>query len=394
VARLLPDTIGLTVLLALLTSLGPLSTDLYLPSLPSIAGYFSATNGHAQLTLSAYLVGYALGLPIYGPLSDRRGRKSVLMAGLVIYGLANVISALAPSLDMLIASRFLQGFGAAGPIVLARAVVRDLFDGRRAGQQLARMGAIMGVVPAIAPILGVGLDMAFGWRGNFWGVALLAAGIAFVTITRLPETLRERAQTPINARNVLGGYGGLLKDKRFLPFGLLATATYSGLFAFLSGSSFIYQTQFGVSPLAFAVTFATIVGGFISGSFLSNKLTMRFDQRKLILVGSILQAGAGAAMLAGVVTFPGVPLVITVTMAVYLSGVGFTLPQSMARAMMPFPEKAGAVSSLIGILQIGTAAFVGAGVGAYIDRGPIILAGTVAFFGLMALAIQPFISRN
>ena len=122
--RLSPDTLALTVLLALMTALGPLSTDLYLPSLPAIARYFNATSGQAQLTLSAYLIGYALGLPLYGPLSDRRGRKNVLMAGLALYGVANALSSLAPSLEVLIVSRFLQGLGAAGPLLAEPVAVR------------------------------------------------------------------------------------------------------------------------------------------------------------------------------------------------------------------------------------------------------------------------------
>lgn len=391
--RLSPDTLALTALLGFLIALGPLSTDLYLPSLPSIARYFGTTNGNAQLTLSAYLIGFAIGLPFYGPLSDRRGRKVVLMFGLVLYGAANALSSIAPSLDVLIASRLLQGFGAAGPLVVARAVVRDLYEGRRAGQELARMGSIMGIVPAIAPVLGVGLEIGFGWRANFIATSLLAAGLAFWAATKLPETLRERLLAPFSLRVVLGGFAGLVVDRKFLPFGLLAAVTYSGLFAFISGSSFVYQLHFKQSPLGFAFAFVIMVAGFVSGSFISQRLALHHDARRLLLAGALLQTSGGLVMLAAVLAFPTIPWAITLPMVLYSAGVGFSLPQSMAGAMMPFPERAGAVSSLLGMLQMGMAACVGAGVGKYIDLGPVVLAGTVAFFGVSALAIYPFIHR-
>lgn len=392
-ARLAPGTFALTILLGILTALGPLSTDLYLPSLPAIARYFEVSSGQAQLTLSAYLIGYGIGLPLYGPLSDRQGRKKVLMAGLILYGVANALSSLAPSLEVLIASRLLQGLGAAGPLVIVRAIVRDLYEGRRAAQELARMGSIMGVVPAIAPVLGVLLELGFGWRANFVGTSLLAIGLALWAAAKLPETLTERLLAPFSLRVLLGGFAGLLTDRRFLPFGLMASATYTGLFAFISGSSFIYQLHFGVTPFAFALAFVLMVTGYIGGSYVSQRLAMRHEPRRLLLAGALLQAGGGLLMLAAVLALPPGPWAITLPMMLYSAGVGFSLPQSMAAAMLPFPERAGAVSSLLGIFQTGFAAIVGTIVGAFIDRGPLVLAGTIALFGCVALAIYPFIRQ-
>ena len=392
-SHLRPGTFALTALLGILTSLGPLSTDLYLPSLPAIAQHFGATSGHAQLSLSAYLAGYAIGLPLYGPLSDRRGRKNVLLFGLVLYGVANAISSLSPTLDVLILSRAIQGLGAAGPIVIARAIVRDLYEGRRAGQELARMGSIMGIVPAVAPVLGAGLEEFLGWRANFICTALLAGGLAFLVHPKLPETLKVRRTDPFGARAVFGGFSDLITDRRFLPFGLLAAATYSGLFAFISGSSFVYQYHFGQTTFGFALAFVLMVSGYITGTFLAQRLALRVEGRRLILVGCLLQAAGGAAMLALVFLFRGTPYAMTLPMMFYSCGVGFTLPQSMAGAMMPFPDRAGAASSLLGIMQIGFASIVGAVVGAFIDHGPLVLAGAVALFGLCAVAIYPMIRR-
>lgn len=392
-ARLSPNTFALTILLGIMTSLGPLSTDLYLPSLPSIARYFNATSGQAQLTLSAYLVGYAMGLPLYGPLSDRKGRKTILMAGLALYGVANALSSVAPSLEVLIVSRLLQGLGASGPLVIVRAIVRDLYEGRRAGQELARMGSIMGIVPAIAPVLGVVLEISFGWRSNFIATSVLALGLAFWAGAKLPETLAQRLLAPFSVNAVLGGYAGLITDRRFLPFGLLAAATYCGLFTFISGSSFIYQQHFGVSPMGFAIAFVIMVFGYVAGSYIAQRMALHNEARRMMLTGALLQSGGGLLMLLGVLALPASPWSITLPMVIYSAGVGFSLPQSMAGAMMPFPERAGAVSSLLGMIQMGFAAIVGTLVGAYIDRGPIVLAGTIALFGLLALAIQPLMRK-
>jgi DHA1 family bicyclomycin/chloramphenicol resistance-like MFS transporter len=387
------DRFALTVLLGFLTALGPLSTDLYLPSLPSIARHFSVASGQAQLTLSAYLIGFAIGLPIYGPVSDRYGRKRVVLFGLALYGLANLISAIAPSLDVLIASRGLQGFGAAAPLVVARAMVRDLHEGRRAAQELARMGTIMGVVPAIAPILGVGLEMYFGWRSNFVATATLALGLGFWVWMSLPETLRQRAATPLTLVSMVGGFGSLLHDRRFLPFALLAATCYSGLFAFISGSSFVYQQHFKVTPLLFAVSFVFMVLGYMFGAFFSQRLALRFSQRRMLMIGSLLQAGGGVVMVATSLAELG-PFGITLPMMAYAAGVGFTLPQSHAGAMMHFPERAGAASSLLGVIQMGVAAIVGAKVGAWIDQGPMVLASAVALLGIASVLLLPLVRRG
>lgn len=384
---------ALTILLGFLTALGPLSTDLYLPSLPAIARHFGVASGQAQLTLSAYLIGFAAGLPIYGPVSDRFGRKRVVLFGLALYGLANLISALAPTLDILIGSRALQGFGAAAPLVVARAMVRDLHEGRRAAQELARMGTIMGVVPAIAPILGVGLEMAFGWRSNFVATTVLALGLGIWVLSALPETLRQRAVTPLTLFTIVGGFGSLIRDRRFLPFALLAATCYSGLFAFISGSSFVYQQHFKVTPLFFAVCFVLMVSGYMSGAFLAQRLALRYDQRRMLLIGASLQAGGGVAML--LATWLGLgSFGLTIPMMAYAAGVGFTLPQSHAGAMMHFPERAGAASSLLGMIQMGGAAIIGAKVGVWIDQGPLVLAGTVAALGLASLALLPLVRRG
>jgi DHA1 family bicyclomycin/chloramphenicol resistance-like MFS transporter len=377
----------------LLTAIGPLSTDMYLPSLPSIQREFRASEGAVQWTLSAYLIGFALGQFVYGPLSDRRGRKPVMMVGLMLYGLANLAAAFAPSLDVLIAARLIQGLGAAGPLVIARAIVRDLYEGREAGQQLARMGTIMGLVPAIAPVFGAALEVMFGWRANFIGVVLLVMGLSAAVILRLPETLPARLEQPFSLRAIIRGYVELLRDSRFRPFAALSALTYAGLFAFISGSSFTMQGHFGLSPTGFGITFGLMVLGYISGTILAQRLVVRQGNAAAIVAGARLQAASGLVMLMMSLWQPMLLIGFAFPMAIYAMGVGFTLPQAAAGALMPFPERAGSVSSLLGIVQMSFAAMVGAGVGVAIASGPLALTATVAVMGCSALVCLPAIRR-
>ena len=392
-ARLTTGSMALTVLLAALTALAPLSTDLYLPSLPSIARAFGVSNGDAQLTLSAYLLGLAIGLPLYGPFSDRRGRKTVILFGLILFGIANALASIAPDLNTLIAARMLQGFSVAAPQVVARSIVRDMFEGRRAAQELARMGAIMAIVPALAPVLGAMLEIGFGWRANFVACAMLVAGLAVVTNQRLPETLQKPLDGPFSLMAILRTYRDLLFDRRFLPFAALNGLTYCGLFAFISASSFVFQLHFGFNEVQFAFVFLTVVCGFIIGGYVSQRLALRYSGRHLLMVGASLQAVGGLSMLAMTVAFVPIPLGMMLSMMLYTMGQGFTFPQSMAGAMMPFPERAGSASSLLSIVQMSSASLVGATVGRLIDRGPAVLAIAVAICGVCALLILPFIHR-
>src|SRR5271155_3034161 len=203
---LTPGTFGLTLLLAMLTALGPLSMDMYLPSLPDIAHVLAAPTARTQLTISSYLIGFAVGQVFYGPLSDRYGRRPVLLAALAIYIVGTGVCAAAQSIDPLLAARFLQGVGGAGSIVLARAIVRDLYAGVRAARELSLMGSISAFAPIVAPMIGGVLQIAFGWRASFV-VMGLAAVAAFIMAARLlPETLRRSIGEPFSLPFLIKGY--------------------------------------------------------------------------------------------------------------------------------------------------------------------------------------------
>src|SRR5262245_3810504 len=270
-----PDTVALTGLLALITALGPVSTDMYLPSLPDIGRLLSASPAAVQLTLSAYLVGFAIGQLVYGPISDRYGRKPVLLVALALFCAANLACAAAPRIEMLIAARALQAMGGSGAIVVARAIVRDLYAGARAGRELSLMGSIMALAPIVAPLIGGVLQTAFGWRANFI-VACLVGLVAVVTVWRaLPETLPKRAPDPISFGTIARVYRSLLEHRAFLAYLALLATSFAGLFAWISGSPFVLQDLLGLSAFSFSIVFAICSLGFLLGTFAASAIVAR-----------------------------------------------------------------------------------------------------------------------
>ena len=385
-----PNTLALTALLALLTSLGPLSTDLYLPSLPSIALSFQSSTAAAQTTLSAFLFGFALGQVFHGPLSDRLGRKPVLLTGLVLFIGASFACAYASSMDLLIAGRFLQALGASGPIVLGRAIVRDLYEGARAGRELSRMGTVMGIVPALAPIVGGVIETHYGWRFSF--TAMLAFGIVLgiIVIIGLPETLRGKTTEPLSLRSILTNYFQLLKNPRYRFYVSLSALSYGGLFAFISGSSFVLQNHYGLDAMLFGLSFGLVVLGYISGTILAARLVVKIGIDRTIGHGTIALATGGTLMLLAFLFGPASPFVILVPMMIYTLGVGLVMPQSMAGAMSPFPDRAGAASSMLGLMQMIFAACGGLLLGHLLDLGAWPLPVMVAILGIVAFSRYTF----
>ena len=365
-----PNTFALTALLGLMTALGPLSTDMYLPSLPAIGLAFGASTSLAQLSLSSFLAGFAFGQIIYGPLSDRRGRKPVLLGGLVIFLVASIASAFAKSIEFLIIARFFQALGASGPIVLARAIVRDLYDGSQAGRELSRMGTIMGVVPAAAPILGGFLEAGFGWRSNFIVMTLIGAVLGLTIIFRLPETIRHRSREDFSVLAVLAGYRALLRHHGYRSYVALSALTYSGLFCFISGATFVLQGYYGLNEIAFGFSFGSVVIGFISGSFVAQRVVTKLGLNRTISIGMALITFGGVSMVLLSLFAPKTEFSVIIPMAFYTGGVGFIMPQSMAGAMQPFSDRAGAASSLLGLIQMSSAALAGAVIGHALEYAP------------------------
>jgi len=388
-----PDTLALTALLALLSALGPVSTDMYLSSLPDIGRKLAAAPAEVQLTLSVFLVGFAIGQIVYGPLSDRYGRKPVLMIALLVYGAGCLACAFAPSIETLLAARAAQAFGGSGGVVLARAIVRDLYAGARAGRELSLMGAIMALAPVVAPPVGGVLQTLFGWRASFL-VALVVGLSAFVLVWRwLPETIRERAPEPISLIGTLRTYRSMARNRAFLAHLGIVAVSYAGIFVWISGSPFVLQDLYGLSAFAFGLAFASACVGFLAGSFLATRLVTRIGLDRTIGLGAVALATGGLAMLAAVAFHAASAVFLVLPTAIYLCGIGLAMPQAMAGALTPFPNRAGAASSLVGFVQQTSAAVLGALVGHMLGTSAWPIAAPFALMGCATLVLW-VISRN
>jgi DHA1 family bicyclomycin/chloramphenicol resistance-like MFS transporter len=385
-----PDTLALTALLALLTAVGPMSVDLYLPSLPELGRVFGASVPQVQLTLSGYLLCFAIGQIVFGPISDHVGRKPVLLAALSLYVAVCLSCLFATSIEMLIALRCLQALGVAGAPVLARAIVRDLYQGVRAGRELARMGSITALAPVVAPSLGGVLQATFGWRASFLGMAALGLCAIILVVRLLPETMKQPPTHPMSLLSIIRGYGTFLRHRTFRIYLAIVSASYGGLFAWISGSSFVLQDLYGLSPLLFGLVFAAATLGYGLGTLLAARLVVRIGIDRTIVCGGVALAVGGLAMAAAIALGATSPAALAVPMALYLCGLGLAMPQSMAGALMPFPERAGAASSLLGFLQQATASAIGIVVGQMLGSSALPLAAIVAAMGVLALALALF----
>jgi DHA1 family bicyclomycin/chloramphenicol resistance-like MFS transporter len=380
-------TFALTALLAAMSAIGPLTTDMYLPSLLDISRQLGASTAQVQLTISAYLVGFAVGQIFYGPISDRHGRKPVLLAAVGLYCVASLACALSTSIEMLILARAFQALGGSGGIVLARAIVRDLYSGNRAGRELSLIGSVMALAPVLAPVAGGIMQTGFGWRSIFF--TLVAAGLvgAGIVWLLLPETLSVRAAEPVSPSTMLKSYRVVARNPAYLAYLGLAATSYAGLFAWISGASFVLQNLYGLSPFDFGVAFALGSIGYMTGATLAARLVVKLGLDVTIGLGGCALAIGGLGMVAAVALGLTSAVSLVLPVAIYLAGLGMVLPQAIAGALTPFPERAGAASSLLGFIQQCAAALCGAAVGWLLGESAWPLSAAVAAMGCVTLLL-------
>lgn len=382
-----PGTLALTLLLSLLTALGPLTMDMYLPSLPAIGQALDASTAAVQLTISSYLLGFAVGQILYGPLSDRVGRRPVILAALVIYVAATVVCAVAQTIGILIALRFVQALGGAGCIVLARAAVRDLYSGERAGRELSLMGSITAFALIVAPAIGGLLQDAFGWRASFYLLVVFAL-VAGATAARfLPETLRQRASGPFSFGAMGALYRSVLVHRGFLANLGILVAAFVGLFAWISGAPFVMQGLYAMTPVAFGAAYAVGAAGYMVGAYVAARVVMRLGLDRTVGMGAVIMAAGGLAMAASVALGLSSVAWLVGTMTIYLAGMGLVLPQTQAGALTPFADSAGTASSLLGFAQQSSAAIAAAAIGHFLGYSAWPVAGTIGVAGVVGLVL-------
>jgi DHA1 family bicyclomycin/chloramphenicol resistance-like MFS transporter len=376
----------LLVLITACMMVQTLSTDLYLASLPSLAAAFTAPPAAVQLTLSLFVLGFGTAQLVVGPLSDRFGRRTVLLAGLALYVAASILCALAPSMPVLIAARFVQSLGACSAVVVARAVVRDAYAPEHAAQVLARASTWLSIAPLAGPILGSYLQIAFGWRAAFVALAIFSAVLLALCAMRLPETNVQRDPRATDPRGLFANWRTVLGSRAFWAYALPSAFSYSTIFAFISGSSFVLIRVLNVPTAWFGYCFAFGVSGYMLGTIVCQRLLARFTPARVFAFGTLGSALAGISFLAAVLAGVAHWSLVLVAMFCTMGAHGINFPIAQASAVSPFPRQAGTAAGLFGALTMGVAFAVGTAVGATHDGSLLPLASIVAAAGIVVFA--------
>jgi MFS transporter, DHA1 family, multidrug resistance protein len=378
----------LTFMLGSLTALGPLSIDMYLPSFQAIARDLTASSAQVQLTLAVFFVALGIGQAFYGPLSDRFGRRRPLCFGLALYVLASAGCALARSIEALVAWRFAQALGGCAGMVIARAVVRDRFDEREAARFFSLLILVTGLAPILAPSIGGQILVFFSWRAIFWTLAGFAL-VGFITATFvLPESLPPERRTEGGVATALRVYARLLRDRAFMRYALSGALVISGMFAYIFGSPFVFMQIYGVRPERFGWIFGAIALGLISASQLNRVVLARVAGARILSHALVVTAAAGVILLVMAWTGVGGLAGLLGPLFVYIASLGFVLPNVIATALGPQGRNAGTASALLGTLQFGAGATVGALLGVLGDGTAVPMAGLIAACGLSALLVH------
>lgn len=364
------------VVLTLLLGLQPVATDLYLPALPALTAGFGASMAQAQLTLSALLLAFGLSQLVWGPLSDRFGRKPILLTGMGLFVGAAVGAASAPSMEQLIVWRTLQGVAMGAAVMGARAIVRDLYAPTEGARMMSKGLTGLGFIACVSAPLGGLLSDLFGWRAALLALAVFAAGTLVVLLTRFQESLPRRNPLALRPAMLLATWLQIARHPTFWAWALLATATYAGLFTYLASSSFVLIGVLGLSKTQYGLAMLTMSLSYIAGTFLCRRLIVRLGVRRTVRVAGVLSLTGGTLM--GVLPWLGVQHLWAVMGPFYLfmMGHGVHQPCGQSGAVGPFPHAAGAASALAGFVMMLVAFAIGGWLGLAL-ADPALGAGTV-----------------
>lgn len=372
-------------MLVAFTAIGPLALNLLVPSVPGIAADLGTGYATAQLTLTLYLVGIAVGQLAYGPLSDRFGRRPVMLAGLAVFVAASAASAFAGSIGLLIGARIAQAVGGCAGMVLSRAMVHDVYGRERSASVLAYVVMAMAVAPAIAPALGGFLDAWFGWRAGFHLTTAVGALVLAWAAFRLPETYGER-RAPPNALGMARGFGRLLSSRAFLCFALTTSFASAVYFGFLAGAPYVMDALLGLGPESYGPLFVLISLGYMAGSFFAARMSVRLGPERMLVLGTLIGLAGAALMVVLILTLGVGPLVLFLPMALCAAGNGIGNPNGIAAAISVDPRAAGTASGLLGALQMGVGAIATMAVGAVQGTSAVPMALVMLVFAVASLA--------
>ena len=383
---------GLTAVTILLLTAGlsmlqPLSTDLYLSTLPGIAAYFSASVSSVQSTLWIFIAAFGLWQLVAGPLSDRFGRYPIVIAGAFTYCVASALAMLAQSLEVLVVGRILQAIGACTCLVGARGFVRDLYPPTEGARMIAGAATLMSLAPLIGPLIGAALYVRFGWRSSFAVMAAFSLLLAGFAALKLRETNTRRNPHALRLVRMLGTYAAVARSRVFRAYALSAAATYGALFAFLSGSSFVFIDVLGQTPISFALWFSGMVIGYLSGTVVCRRLLAAHGIQRTVFVGASVQVTAGLAMAALALAGLHHPAALGVPMFFIGLSHGVIQPPVQSAAVAPFAHAAGAAAALLGFTMMLVAAVIGIWIGFSYDATVYPLALTICACGLASATI-------
>jgi len=368
--------------------------DMFLPSVPVIAQHFGAPPGAAQFCVTTYLLGLATGQLTWGPVSDRFGRKPVLLSGLGLFLASSACGTAADSVDTIGLLRFAQGVGMSSGPVVARSIVRDLYAREQAAHLLARMMAVFGIVPVAAPLIGGQAVALSSWPAVFWVFSAIALALLAAVGFGLRETAPPERPSIAPAR-IAASYVVLFGDARFRASLVTMLLAQLGIIAFVSSSSLAMVQALQLTPTAFSFLFAAVMLGQIVGGVIGSRLVVRAGIARMVRLGALLSFAGG--LLLAVLALMGAPhwSAVVLPMILYLFGCSFMLPAAAAAALSPFPQMAGAASSLMGALPFGFGALVSAGLAGAYDGTTRPMALAIAIFGLLALLSERcFFSRT
>lgn len=359
---------GMVVLvLSMLLGIQPVTTDLYLPALPALTEGFGAPMSQAQLTLSALLLAFGTSQLIWGPLSDRFGRRPILLWGLCAYTLASVGSTLASSMTLLITWRIVQGAAMGAAVMCARAIVRDLYQPLEGARAMSKGLSGLGVLACISAPLGGLLSELFGWRMALMALAVFGAATLALISLRFEETLAQKNPRALQPATLLRTWVHILRNPTFLAFSVLTAASYGGLFTFLATSSFVFIKVLGLTKTHYGLIMFSMCFCYLTGTFICRRLLPRFGVRRSVAVAACLTLAGGTLM--GVLAWAGIQNVWAIMLPYYLFmlGHGVHQPCGQSGAVGPFPQAAGAASALNGFLMMVVAFGMGGWLGTHMD---------------------------
>lgn len=379
------------VILGLLSAFGPLSMDLYLPSLPSLIADLGTSDAMGQATMSASMLGLAMGQLILGPMSDRYGRRWPLIGGVAAFALLSFACALAPTIEALVAIRLLQGLGGSAGVVICRAIVRDLYSGRESAKAFALLSAILTITPVIAPLIGGLLALFTDWRGVFVALGLIGALLMLTALFAVPDTLSGEHRSEATLGGQLVEIGRVMRTPRLFGFGLVLGLASLALFGYISMSSIVFQEQYGLSPQQFSIMFAINAAGIGIGTMLGRRLVDRFSLVRIAVAAVLIATVASATFT--VLAFLDAPigaLLVPLFFAIFVHGV--VLSNVTAIAMEPYQRGAGTASAWLGAMQMGVGAFVPplASLGGV---NAVVMGGTMAAGTFLALLLLVLLTR-